>query len=421
MFFLKVQNSLLATGSAGEWPLSVDPSNHEKTKMEVLTMNSISPKGLERLSNRKYEVSDSIHSPDAILVRSAYIKSENLVPKLKAIARAGAGVDKICVDKCTLNGIPVFNSPGANSNSVKELVMLSLLLSSRGVIQGIRFTEQLAEKNEDATTVVRRVEKEKKRFIGNEILGSTLGIVGLGAIGSKVADMAVTMGMNVIGYDPALSIESACRLTNKLKLVDDLPTLLGKSDYITLHLPMLKSTKYMINAESISHIKKGARLLNFSREEIIDPFAVRDALDSKILSRFVTDFPHPVLMSRDDTILMPHIGASTTEAEENCATMAVDQLIDYLENGNIKNSVNFPNLNLERSSQYRIAISNKNIPNMLSQITAFLADYDINILDLLNKSRGDLGYTLIDVDKEVPSEVLLKISEIEGIYSVFMP
>ena len=421
MFFLRVQNSLLTTGSGGEWPLSIDPPNQEKRKIEILSMNSISPKGLERFTNEKYEVSDQARSHDAILVRSTPVKKEHLVPELKAIARAGAGVDKICVADCTLHGIPVFNTPGANANSVKELVMLALLLSSRGVIKGIRFTEQLAEKNDDPTVLAKQIEKEKKQFIGNEILGNTLGIVGLGAIGSKVAETAVTMGMNVIGYDPALSVESACRLTNKLQLMEDLPSLLGRSDYITLHLPMLETTKYMINAESLSFVKKGARLLNFSREEIIDPYAVTEALDSKTLSCFVTDFPHPVLMSRDDTILMPHIGASTVEAEENCATMAADQLIDYLENGNIRNSVNFPELTLERSSRYRIAISNKNIPNMLGQVLALLADCDINILDMLNKSRGDLGYTLIDVDKTLPDKVLLKISEIEGIYSVFMP
>jgi len=339
---------------------------------------------------------------------------------LRGIARAGAGVDKICVDECTVRGIPVFNTPGANANSVKELVMLALLLASRGVIRGIRFLDQLAKQTKDPDEVIKAVEKEKKNFAGSEIIGNTLGVFGLGAIGSRVAEMAMGMGMTVLGYDPGLSVEQAWKLSNQVKRIEELSTLLAKSDFVTLHLPMLESTKYMINKETLQYVKKGARLLNFSREKIVDPFAVVEALDAGRLSRFITDFPHPVLMGREDIILMPHIGASTREAEENCATMAADQLIDFLENGNIRNSVNFPNLSMERTGVCRVAFSNKNVPNMLGQVLPILASHNINVLDMLNRSRGDVAYTLLDVDTIVSEEIISKIKAIEGIYAVHL-
>ncbi|MCP4749576.1 MAG: phosphoglycerate dehydrogenase [Proteobacteria bacterium] len=385
---------------------------------KILTMNQISAKGLERFPREKYEIASELGSPDAILVRSNPITAEGLPASLQAIARAGAGVDKICVDDCTVRGIPVFNTPGANANSVKELIMLSLLLSSRGVIRGIRFLDQLAKTSDDPKEITRTVEKEKKRFAGSEIIGNTLGIVGLGAIGSKVADMAMSMGMEVLGYDPSITVESAWRLSNLVRRIENLPSLLGNSDFITLHLPMLESTKYMINQESLKFVKKGARLLNFSREGIVDPVAVVEALDNGTLSKFITDFPHPVLMGREDVILMPHIGASTVEAEQNCATMAADQMIDFLENGNITNSVNFPSLVLERSGACRLAFSNKNVPNMLGQVLPILAKNDINVLDMLNKSRGDIAYSLLDIDKEIADDILTEIRAVEGIYGV---
>jgi D-3-phosphoglycerate dehydrogenase / 2-oxoglutarate reductase len=385
---------------------------------KILKMNQISAKGLERFSRERYEIASEMAKPDAILVRSHPIREEDLVPSLLAIARAGAGVDKICVDACTVRGIPVFNAPGANANSVKELVLLALLLSSRGVIRGTRFLDELARKTRDPDEVIQTVEKEKKRFAGSEIIGNTLGIVGLGAIGSKVAETALAMGMKVLGYDPGLTVEAAWRLSNKVERIENLPTLLGKSDFITLHLPMLESTKYMINAETLQFVKKGARLLNFSREKIVDPQAVVDALDAGILSRFVTDFPHPILMGREEIILMPHIGASTVEAEENCATMAADQLIDFLENGNVINSVNFPKLTLERTGICRLAFSNRNVPNMLGQVLPILASHHINVLDMINRSRGDVAYTLMDVDKPVNGDITATIKAIDGIYAV---
>ncbi|NQU63728.1 MAG: phosphoglycerate dehydrogenase [SAR324 cluster bacterium] len=388
--------------------------------LRVLKLNQISAKGLERFPTNKYEIAEEIDSPDAILVRITPIASDSLPSTVRAIARAGAGVDKICVDECTERGIPVFNTPGANANSVKELVTLSLLLSSRGVIRGTRFLDELAKTTDDPEVVTRTVEKEKKRFAGSEIIGRTLGIIGLGAIGSIVAEMAMGMGMEVLGYDPGLSVDQAWRLSNKVKRIEDLSGLMSKSDFITLHLPMLESTKYMINKESLQSIKKGARLLNFSREKIVDPQAVVEALNEGNLSKFITDFPHPILMGREDVILMPHIGASTKEAEENCATMAVDQLIDFLENGNIKNSVNFPQLSMERTGIARLAFSNKNVPNMLGQVLPILAAHEINVLDMLNRSRGSIAYTLLDVDTEVSEEIINKIKAIDGIYAVYL-
>jgi len=384
---------------------------------KILTKNQISAKGLERFPLDRYEVASDISAPQAIMVRSTPIKPEDIPSSLLAIARAGAGVDKICVDYCTTVGIPVFNTPGANANSVKELVMLALLLASRSVIKGVRFIDKLGAELDDPTELMKAVEKEKKKFAGSEIIGNTLGIVGLGAIGSRVAEMAINMGMKVLGYDPALSVESAWRLSNKVERIENLPTLLGKSDFITLHLPMLETTKYMINGESLKFVKKGARLLNFSREGVADPIAVADALDAGILSKFITDFPHPVLMGKEDAILFPHIGASTLEAEQNCAIMAADQLKDFLENGNIINSVNLPQLTMARTGEYRIGFANKNVPNMLGQVLPILADNHINVLDMLNKSRGDIAYSIIDVDKPVSEDILTNIKSIEGIYS----
>ena len=385
---------------------------------KILTKNQISTKGLERFPLDKYEVASDLSSPHAIMVRSTPINPENIPSSLLAIARAGAGVDKICVDYCSSVGIPVFNTPGANANSVKELVMLALLLSSRGVIKGIRFIDSLGATYEDPKELMKEVEKEKKKFAGSEIIGNTLGIVGLGAIGSRVAEMALGMGMKVLGYDPALSVESAWRLSNKVERIENLPTLLGKSDFITLHLPMLESTKYTINGESLKFVKKGARLLNFSREGVVDPVAVASALEEGILSKFITDFPHPALMGKEDAILFPHIGASTLEAEQNCAIMAADQLIDFIENGNIINSVNFPILTLERTGDFRIGFANKNVPNMLGQVLPILAESHINVLDMLNKSRGEVAYSLIDVDKLVSDDIIAKIKSIDGIYTV---
>ena len=385
---------------------------------QISTLNQISVKGLERFSRKRFEVASGRIHPDAILCRSAVITKEDLVPNLKAIARAGAGTDKICVEECSNRGIPVFNTPGANANSVKELVMLALLLSSRGVIQGVRFVDDLAKKHDIPAELTQAVEKGKKQFAGSEIKGKSIGVVGLGAIGSLVADMALRMGMEVLGFDTCLSIESAWRLSNKIKKMENLPTLLSKSDFVTLHLPMSASTRGMINSDSLSFLKKGARLLNFSRREIVDSNAVQKALDSGILSCFVSDFPDLSLIEHPSVISIPHLGASTLEAEDNCAIMASDQLIGFLVNGNIRNSVNFPNLSMERSGGHRFTFANRNIPNMLNQVLALLASNHINVLNMVNKSRKKVAYSIIDSEQPIPTAIVKQIEEIEGIHIV---
>ncbi len=373
---------------------------------------------MERFPRERFAVVDGGENPDAILCRSAKIDRESLAPSLKAIARAGAGTDKICVEECSNRGIPVFNTPGANANSVKELVMLGLLLASREVIQGVRFVGELAGKHDTSAELTRAVEKEKKRFAGIEIKGKTIGIVGLGAIGSLVADMALSMGMEVLGFDTALSVDSAWKLSNKVKKMENLATLLARSDFLTLHVPMMDSTRHMINAESLALCKKGVRLLNFSREGIVDPQAVKRALEEGRLSRFVSDFPYRDLVGLPHVISIPHLGASTQEAEDNCAVMASDQLIDFLENGNIENSVNFPNLHMERTGAYRFTFTNLNVPTMLKQVLALLADSRINVSDMTNKSRERAASNIIDTEQPIPKETVDRIEAIEGIHIV---
>ncbi|MGB1192777.1 MAG: phosphoglycerate dehydrogenase, partial [Pseudomonadales bacterium] len=342
------------------------------------------------------------------------LQPEEITANVKAIGRAGAGVNNVPVDWCSEKGVVVFNAPGANANAVKELIMAGLLLGSRGIVSGIAYVDGLASMD-DADAMNKLLEKEKKNFKGSEIQGKTLGVVGLGAIGSQVANMALMMGMNVIGYDPAISIEAAWRLSSDVKKMDSLEALLAKSDFITLHLPVLDATRNLINAERLKSVKKGCKLLNFARSEIVDGDAVIEALDAGLLGAYIADFPKPGMIGREDMILMPHIGASTEEAEENCAVMAANQLQDYLVNGNIVNSVNFPHAVLERTTGYRLSVSNKNVTNMLGSITAILAEHDINVIDLLNKSRGEIAYNLIDIDQSPSAAMLEQLSEIEGV------
>jgi len=384
---------------------------------KIQVLNQISAKGLERFQRESYEVASEIGHPDAILLRSHKLTPEEITPSIKAIARAGAGVNNVPIDHCTENGIPVFNTPGANANSVKELVLAALLLGSRGITSGIEFVASLGEM-QDKAEMSKLLEKEKKRFRGQELNGKSLGIVGLGAIGSMVADAALSLGMKVFGFDPALSVESAWRLSSEVTRMDNLQSLLSKSDYITLHIPVFDSTRNLINQESLKSAKPGAKLLNFARQEIVDETAVIEALDNKTLSAYICDFPTPSLIGRDDVILMPHIGASTNEAEENCAVMAANQLKDFLENGNTKNSVNFPNLYLERTEGFRIGVTNKNVPKMLGQVLSILADGNINVIDMLNKSRESIAYNLIDVESEPSAEILQALKGIEGVINV---
>lgn len=384
---------------------------------KILKLNQISAKGLERFPLDCYEIASEMIHPDAILVRSHKLAPDDVVSSLKAIARAGAGVNNIPVPLCTERGIPVFNTPGANANAVKELVLASLVLASRGVLQGVRYVSTL----QDVSTpgeLKSLVESNKKTFKGQEISGKTLGVVGLGKIGSLVADMGLKLEMNVAGFDPELSVDAAWRLSNQTQKMENLRSLLSQSDYVSLHLPVLETTKNMINRETIRFFKPGARLLNFSRGEIVDPAAVVEALENGQLSCYATDFPAPELVGRNDVILLPHIGASTKEAEDACAIMAVDELIDFLEHGNITNAVNFPTSYLERTSKYRIALSNRNVPGMLGKIMAILAERNININEMLNKSQHGIAYNLIDIETPPTPDLLSALESIEGVINV---
>lgn len=384
---------------------------------KIRTYNTIASKGLERFSRDRYEVSSEISQPDAFILRSQKLHDEVIPESTLAIARAGAGTNNVPVEKCSELGVVVFNTPGANANAVKELVLTGLLLSSRGVRQGIEFVQGISP-DMPANELSKYLEAEKKRFKGSEIAGKTLGIVGLGAIGSMVANMALALGMNVVGYDPALSIEAAWRLSSDVEKMDNLASLLSRSDFVSLHVPAIEATHHMISTESLKSARKGLCLLNFAREEIVDTDAVIEALDAGKLSRYVTDFPTTSLLGREDALLMPHIGASTGEAEENCAVMAADQLIDFLENGNIRNSVNFPAAQMQRTGGSRITLSNENVAGVLGHVLSVLADASINVIDMLNKSRGNLAYNILDVEQTPSDEVLAKLRDVAHVINV---
>ena len=387
----------------------------------IQTFNAISELGLEKLPKDNFDVGPDLTGADAILLRSFKLEAASITNPLKAVARAGAGVNNVPVGECTQKGVVVFNTPGANANAVKELVLCGLLLGSRGVIPGIGFATS-QENVTDYSELSKLVEAEKKRFKGNEIAGKTLGVVGLGAIGSMVADMAIKLGMKVQGFDPALSVDAAWRLPSEVKRIENLNTLIGTSDFISLHLPVLDSTRNLIDTSMFAAMKKNTCLLNFSRDEIVDSSALLEALDSGNLRKYICDFPRPELTTRADVICMPHLGASTAEAEENCAIMAANQLRDFLENGNIKNSVNFPNLHLDRDGSAekgsRLAISNKNVPKMLGQILSVLADQNINVIDMLNKSRDEVAYNLIDLEATPSDEAIAAIADIDDVIKV---
>ncbi len=388
---------------------------------KIQTFNQISHLGLDRFSGQLYEVSADVASPEAILLRSHKLDASAIDAELKAVARAGAGTNNVPVDECTKKGVVVFNTPGANANAVKELVLCGLLLASRGIIPGVQFAGTQTDIG-DYGELSKLMEQEKKRFKGSEIAGKTLGVIGLGAIGSMVAEMAIGLGMKVQGYDPALSVEAAWRLPSKVKRIENISSLVANSDFISLHLPVLDATRGLINAEMFASMRPGTCLVNFARDEIVDSEALIGALDSGKLGKYISDFPRPELMGRENVISMPHIGASTAEAEDNCAIMAADQLMDFLENGNIKNSVNFPATYLERSADSaegtRLAVCNKNVPAMLGQILSVLADQNINVIDMLNKSRGNIAYNLIDVETAPSADALAAIANIEDVIKV---
>ena len=384
---------------------------------KVRTYNQISPLGLNRFDAGRYQVGPDLADPAAFILRSHKLHGEDVPVSVMAVARAGAGVNNIPVSEYTAKGVVVFNTPGANANAVKELIAAALFLSSRDIFGGMNYVQGLTDMT-DAGEMSKLLEKEKKRFAGTEILGKTLGVVGLGAIGSMVANMALELGMNVAGYDPALSVEAAWRLSSRVEKMDSLQALLAKSDYVTLHVPAIEATRHLINAETLKYFKAGAKLLNFAREEIVEPDALITALDNGTLGGYTADFPTPALLGRKNVVLMPHIGASTEEAEENCAMMAADQLMDFLENGNILNSVNFPATAMARSGGHRITFSNDNVPKVLGNVLAILADSNNNVIDLVNKSRDNVAYNIIDVEDAPGADIIARIAAVEGVIRV---
>ncbi|MBK7001311.1 MAG: phosphoglycerate dehydrogenase [Rhodoferax sp.] len=374
---------------------------------KIRTYNQISVKGLERFPRQQYEVGSDIGSPDAFLLRSQKLQGIEVPRTLLAAARAGAGVNNVPVADYSKQGIVVFNTPGANANAVKELVLAGMLLATRNILPALNYVQSLTQIS-DAAAMAQLLEKEKSRFAGNELRGKTLGIVGLGAIGSMVAEIALGMGMQVVGFDPALSIDAAWRLSNAVMRMENLQALLARSDYISLHIPALDATRHLINEDTLASVKKGAVLLNFARESVVDSAAVLRSLDQGKLGRYVCDFPEPAMLGRADVIALPHIGASTEESEENCAVMAANQLMDYLENGNIVNSVNFPAVSMaRRPGTWRITFSNDNVSGVLGNVLSVLASSQVNVIDMVNKSRAELAYNIIDVENK-PSDAVIE-------------
>lgn len=378
----------------------------------ILTLNQISPVGLGRFPANHYMVGDDIINPDAILVRSHDMLAMDIPHSVAAIGRAGAGTNNIPVKNMSVRGVPVFNTPGANANAVKELVLAGMLLASRNLIPALQFVAELQGEN---SILHQQTEKGKKQFSGIELPGRTLGIIGLGKIGKLVADAAIELGMNVVGYDPKITVDAAWRLSAAVKKAQSIEELLRCSDFITLHIPLLDSTRQLINNECVRNMKQGTTLLNFSRDGIIDEDAVLAGINDNIIKYYVCDFPTQKLLHHDAVITLPHLGASTLEAEENCAVMVVNQLIDYLQNGNITNTVNFPDVAMERESPYRVAVANANVPNLLGQISTNMAKAGLNIHNMTNKSRGEMAYTLVDIDSPAPQETIDTITKIPGV------
>jgi len=379
---------------------------------QIQTRNSIAKEGLALFPKETYAVSDSGDTPDAIVLRSYSMHKDALPASLKAIGRAGAGVNNIPVELCTQSGIVVFNAPGANANAVKELVLAGMLLAARNLIEGASYASSL---HGEGARVPELVEKNKSRFSGFEIAGKRLGVIGLGAIGMMVANNAVGLGMSVEGYDPFISVKNAWALSDQVKPAVSLAKLLGDSDFITLHMPLTPETDKFINAEILKNVKPGAVLLNFARAEIVDNAAILEALDAGILGKYVTDFPTEALIQHPKVICIPHLGASTEEAETNCAVMVARQIKDYLEDGNISNSVNFPNCFLERTGESRLILMNENVPNMVGQIASLLAADGLNIMEMVNKSKGGLAYNIVDFNGAVKSDLLDRLRAITGV------
>ncbi len=381
---------------------------------KIKTYNKISKTGLE-VFDEKYTVGDEVENADGAIVRSAALHDEEFPKTLKAIARAGAGVNNIPIERCSEDGIVVFNTPGANANAVKELVIAGMLIGSRRVIPAIEWAKTLKGRGDD---VGKLVEKGKSAFAGPEIKGKKLGVIGLGAIGVLVANAANHLGMKVYGYDPYLSVNSAWNLTHNAVHIYDIKEIFEQCDYITLHIPLTDSTKGIIDAQSLAKMKDGVRILNFARGGLVNSADIKAALETGKVASYVTDFPSDDLLDTDGVIAIPHLGASTPESEDNCAQMAANELIDYIENGNIVNSVNLPEISMPRSGINRICVIHKNIPNMLTSITAVVADNNVNIENMLNKSKGDYAYTMIDIAQADTDAITSKLNAIQGIIRV---
>ena len=381
----------------------------------ILTLNKISAEGLKRFPAGAYQVGADIGEPDAILVRSQAMHDMEIPASVKAIARAGTGTNNVPVASMSVRGVPVFNAAGANANAVKELVVAGMLLAARNIVPALQFTASLQG---DDAMLHKLVEDGKKQYAGIELRGRTLGIIGLGAIGRLVAETALGLGMRVYGYDPEITVEAAWSLSSQVKKAHSVEELLRHSDFVTLHVPLLDATRGLIDAQRVRAMKAGSVLLNFSRDAIVDSDAVLAGLHNKHLRCYVCDFPAQKLQGQDRVVALPHLGASTEEAEENCVVMVVDQVREYLEHGNITNSVNFPTLVMPREVVFRLAIANSNVPNMLGQISTTLARAGINIHNMMNKSRGDMAYTLVDTDTAPPAELIAQIAAIPGVLMV---
>jgi len=385
------------------------------SRFDILVLNQISPNGLKRLPEERYNIGKDAAHPAAVLVRSADMHGMTIPASVQAIARAGAGTNNIPVKAMSERGVPVFNAPGANANAVKELVLTGMLLAARNLPAALRFVSSLDPAMSDMD---RAVEDGKKAFAGFELAGHTLGVIGLGKVGCLVADAAIKLGMNVLGYDPEITVDAAWSLPASVKKAHSVNEVLKNAHFISLHVPLVDATRHLVNADNLGLMRPGAVLLNFSRDGVVNESAVVSALERKQLGWYVCDFPSPAINGHDAVIALPHLGASTREAEENCAMMVVDQLRDYLEHGNVANAVNFPAVSMSRESAYRVAIANANVPNMLGQISTAMAKAGLNIHNMVNKSRGDVAYTLVDVDSPVGDNVLADIAGITGVLAV---
>lgn len=386
-------------------------------KTQILVLNQISQIGLSRFSAESYVLSKDSALPDAILVRSHDMNAMSIPDSVRAIGRAGAGTNNIPVKAMSGRGVPVFNAPGANANAVKELVLAGMLIASRNLSAATRFVDGLPQSGDDAA-LAKLVEDGKKDFAGVELQQQTLGVIGLGKIGSLIADAAIRLGMNVLGYDPEITVDAAWSLPAQVKKAQSVDEVLKASDFVTLHVPLFDATRHLINGKNLELMRQGGVLLNFSREEIVDAKAVGAALHAKKLKFYVTDFPVTALCGHPRVVAFPHLGASTREAEDNCAVMVVDQVRDYLEEGIIRNAVNFPNVVMDRESPYRIALANTNVPNMVGQVSGVIANAGLNIHNMTNRSKGDMAYTLVDVDSAVLPEVTQAIAAIKGVLAV---